>query len=212
MPPRADRRRQRRASPERPDAAAEPEFTPPPLIRRTEVALVGLVGLGVVLIVLFVVLISGGGEDDGAASVTQPTASQQPTASAQPQTPGGQTPSGPDQQAMEALARRSIEALPQGQWPSLYDSFTAEFHQRCPREEFVQAGESSAQSLGTSLALLRFVRLEQIRIEGETATGIIFGKIEGQEEYSVEATFQREAGVWKLSAPAGSVGCAAFNQ
>src|SRR2546427_10483435 len=32
-----------------------------------------------------------------------------------------------DEKAIESLARRSIEVLTAGQWPSLYDSFTPEY-------------------------------------------------------------------------------------
>ena len=204
MPPRADRRRRQRGSRERPQEAAESQVSPPPLVRRTEIALVGLVGISVVLIVLFVVLVGGGGGEGSDA--TQPTAAT-PAAS-----PGGRTPTGPEQQALEVLARQSIEVLPRGQWPSLYDSFTAAFQQRCPRERFDELGRTSAQSLGTDVTRLRFVRLERVSVQGDSAQGVIVGMIEGQAEYSVEAGFQKEDGAWKLAPAPNTQGCSAFNR
>ena len=121
-------------------------------------------------------------------------------------------PSTPDELAIEALARRSIEVLPAGEWPSLYEDFTPEFQQRCPRQEFIDGGARSASELGANLPLLAYKRLEQVSVTGETATAVIVGEIRGQSEYSIQAAFQRVDGVWKLAPEASTEGCAAFAQ
>jgi len=113
--------------------------------------------------------------------------------------------------AIEALARRSIEVLPAGQWPSLYDDFTAEFQARCPRAEFAAGGEATAEDFGDQLQLLGYRRMEAVTLEADSAAGIIIGHLGGA-EYSVASAFQRVSGVWKLSPAADTEGCAAFNR
>ncbi len=117
-----------------------------------------------------------------------------------------------DEDEIESLARRSIEVLPAGEWPSLYDSYTSEFQQRCPRTEFNQAGEDSATELGDDLQFIRFNRVENVAVEGDNARAEIVGEIGGQpnSEYKLRALFQKEDGDWKLSPVSDSVGCQAF--
>jgi hypothetical protein len=115
-----------------------------------------------------------------------------------------------DEEAIQRLARRSIEVLPAGQWPSLYDSFTSEFQQRCSREQFEQVGEDAAIQLGDDLRLLRFKRTESMTIEGSSAQAVIVGEIVGQSEYQIQATFQKEDGAWKIAPAPDTQGCEAF--
>ena len=122
------------------------------------------------------------------------------------------TPTTPDDFAIEALARRSIEVLPGGQWPSLYDDFTQEFQARCPRDEFVAGGETNATELGPQLQLLGFKRLQNVAYNGDSATAVIVGELRGQSEYRVSSAFQRVDGTWKLAPDADTEGCAAFNR
>jgi len=110
------------------------------------------------------------------------------------------------------LARRSVEVLPAGEWPSLYDSFTMEYQQRCPRAEFEQAGIASAEQLGASLSLLQFLRLEELSVTADVAGATIVGQIEGQNEYRVRAAFKIEEGEWKLAPAANTTGCNAFDR
>ena len=117
-----------------------------------------------------------------------------------------------DEDAIESLARRSVEALPAGEWPSLYESFTREFQQRCPRQEFEQAGEDSASAQGDDLQFIRFKRVENVAIEDENARAEIVGEIGGQpdSEYKLRALFRKEGGDWRISPVADSEGCQAF--
>jgi hypothetical protein len=125
---------------------------------------------------------------------------------------GGSEQSGTDEQAIEALARESVEALPRGEWPSLYDSFTPEYQQRCPRADFEAAGEAGAAEQGDNLPLLRYLRLEEVSIQGDTATAVIVGEITGQSEYRVRAAFRNVDGTWKLAPAVDTEGCAAFDR
>ncbi len=117
-----------------------------------------------------------------------------------------------DEDAIETLARRSVEALPAGEWPSLYESFTREFQQRCPRQEFEQAGEDSASAQGDALQFIRFKRVENVAVEDENARAQIVGEIGGQpdSEYKLRALFRKEGGDWRISPVADSEGCQAF--
>ncbi|SRR6266545_1183028 len=170
------------------------------LLRPRDLFVVAVMGGVVLLIVVGVVVLSGGsdGAQDGvgAPSVSAPLFS----------------PSSPDEVAIAALARNSIEVLPRGEWPSLYESFTAEYQERCPRDEFVAAGEAGAAEQGDNLPLLGFVGLEAVVIEGETATAVIVGEIRGASQYRVSGAFQKVDGTWKLAPAAGTEGCAAFNR
>ena len=117
-----------------------------------------------------------------------------------------------DEDEIESLARRSIEVLRAGEWPSLYDSYTAEFRQRCPEEEFIQVGEDSASALGDDLQFIRFKRVENVAVEGDNARAEIVGEISGKpdSEYKLRALFRKEDGDWKLTPVADSEGCQAF--
>ncbi|TMG02196.1 MAG: hypothetical protein E6I09_10690 [Chloroflexi bacterium] len=122
------------------------------------------------------------------------------------------SPNSPDGLAIVALARSSIEVLPHGEWPSLYDSFTAEYQQRCPKDQFAAAGEAGAQEQGSNLPLLRFVNLEQVSIEGDTAKAVIVGEIQGLQQYKLRSAFRKIDGSWKISPTEGTNGCNAFDR
>ncbi len=154
------------------------------LLRGDEVA-AAMMLVGFVLLFVAIVLLASGGE-------VQPGAS--------------------GEREIQSLARRSIEALPAGQWPSLYGSFTSEFQGRCPRAEFDQVGVEAAAQLGDDLRLLRFKRLESVTVEGSTAQAIIVGEIAGQSEYQIQAAFKLESGSWKIAPVSGTAGCEAFSR
>lgn len=186
MPSRAERRRQSK----RPYAGRS-------FLASREVITALVLGVGVLGIAGAVLLFSGG-SDEG----TSGTATPAPAFS----------PSNEDEAAIAALAERSIEVLPQNQWPALYDDFTAEFQSRCPKDEFIQAGIDAAQEQGANLTRLGYVRLEDVSIERDRATATIIGEVEGSFEYPVFAAFQKQDGAWKLSPADGTSGCQAFNR
>ena len=182
MPGRPERRRRQRAAVSAGGAASTSA-----LIRPRELLIAAVTGGVLVAALAFFLILSGGGGTPFSATT-------------------------PDEQAIEALARESIEVLPRGEWPSLYDSFTPEFQQRCSRTEFEAAGEAGAREQGEKLPLLHFVRLEAVTIQGETATATIVGEITGESEYKVRAAFQKLEGTWKLAPAASLGGCAAFDR
>lgn len=192
------RRRQTRRAP-----AAEPPPPPESLLKRRDLAGAGLLG-GTVALAISAALIFGRSGSD-TVSTGQPPATAQPAATAT------EVLTAADQQAIEALARRSIEVLPAGQWPSLYDDFTPDFQGRCPRAEFDQAGVDAAQQLGASLQLLAYKRLEELKVDGSSASAVIIGELQGQGEYKTGASFQNIGG-WKLAPAPGTDGCSAFNR
>lgn len=188
---------------------------PPPLLGRTELIATLFLLAGVVVIVGGIILFAGGGSDDGdqgAGAITgTPIGSASVTAA-----PGATDvpfePDNDDEEAIQELARKSIEVLPQGLWPSLYEDFTTEFRGRCSLSEFAQAGVEGAQALGDSLPLLGFKSMKNVTITGDTATGTIVGELRGQSEYEVQASFAREDGAWKLAPAPNTSGCSAFNR
>lgn len=193
------RRRKRPAPPETPDSGRS-------LFGRTDVLIALLLGAGVVLIAVVAVVISN-------RSSSSPSASEQNTPAAVPTSPPAPfSPVTDDDRAIQELARRSIEVLPEGQWPSLYDSFTADFQQRCPRDEFVQGGVDASQNLGSDLSLLRFKRLESVNITADSATAVVVGELQGQSEYSVQASFRKLDGAWRIAPADNTSGCLAFQR
>jgi hypothetical protein len=167
---------------------------------RTERIAVAFLGIGLVTILgAFLITRALTNNSDGDS-----TASTSSTSS------GG---SASDENDIRALARRSIEVLPQGEWPSLYGDFTADFQARCTLADFTQAGVDSATNLGASLQQLEFHEMKDLSITGDTASATIVGDISGQadSQYDVEAAFAREDGRWKLTAASGTTGCQAFN-
>jgi hypothetical protein len=156
------------------------------LLRPRELVIAGIVG-GALLAAFVTFLIFRSGDGDRSANPV----------------PSPLTATTPDEIAVESLGRQAVEALPRGEWPLLYDSFSPEFQTRCPREQFVAAGEADAQAQGDQLPLIRFVRLEDVVFEGDTAKAVIVGEITGQTEYRIRGAFQKLDGTWKL-APAGA--------
>jgi hypothetical protein len=159
--------------------------------------LAAAIGGSVVGIALF-----SGGDEDGADSLASPSPTQAPVFS----------PSSPDELAIAALAQRSVEALPRGEWPALYDAFVPEFQQRCPRDEFELAGATNAADLGARLALIAYKHLQQLTISGVSASAGVAAEVRGESEYTIEAAFQRPDGEWKLAPAPNTTGCQAFTR
>jgi hypothetical protein len=159
-----------------------------PILRSRDVIVVATIGGGLIAALLVFVLFSSSGGGDGSQ------------------------PAPPDQLAIESLARDSIEYLARGEWPSLYESFTPEFQQRCPRPDFEAAGAQGAAEQGEKLPLLRFVRLEDVSILADTATATSVGEITGETEYRVRGAFQKVDSTWKLAPAANTSGCSAFDR
>jgi hypothetical protein len=198
------------------------------LLKGDEVAAAGLL-VGFVLLLVGIALLASSGTGDGGTGAADggpetgdvgavttddgaATGDDGATTSPVDTTTGDTQPVGSDEETIRSLARRSIEVLPAGQWPSLYDSYTREFHQRCTRDQFDQAGVDAADQLGDDLRLLRFKRLESVTIEDASAQAVIVGEIVGQSEYQIEAAFQTEDGLWKIAPAPNTEGCGAFNR
>ena len=156
------------------------------LLRPLELIIAAVLGGALLAAFVVFLLLRGGGDGSSANTVPSPL-----------------TATTPDEIAVESLGRQAVEALPKGEWPLLYDSFSPEFQARCPREQFVAAGEQDAQAQGDQLPLIRFVRLEDVVFEGDTAKAVIVGEVTGQGEYRIRGAFQKVDGTWKL-APAGA--------
>ncbi len=116
MPTRSERRRRLRAG-------TDPQR---PLLRRRDLLIACAIAAAVGIGILVVVLISGGSGGETSSDETVTETFFPPY-----------SPDSPDGLAVVDLARSSIEVLPRGEWPSLYDSFTPEYQQRCPRDQFV---------------------------------------------------------------------------
>lgn len=197
----AERRRPPPPPPQAPPAPAPSR----PILPRTDFLLAGILGAGVLILIVAVIIFAGGRGSSTPATNTARPASSLASGQASSVNPG-------DRQAIETLARRSIEVLPQGQWPSLYDSYTRPFQQRCSRDAFALAGQTAEQQLGSDLSRLQFKRIEQLSISGDSATTTIVGQLQGGSEYSLQGAFQRENGVWKFAPAPGTQGCNAFNR
>lgn len=190
--------------------------------------LFGGTALVLVIAVIAAILAMNGLSSDAGSTGDLPTPSPTPSpaaspgasgsGSAAPGTPaaeGSGVPFSPASAAEERLleiARDSVNLLPAGQWPDLYDDFAGAFQERCSAEEFAQAGEDGADALGSDLELINFVRLQDLTITDDTATGVIVGELRGKSEYTIQAAFAIEDGVWKLAPAAGTSGCSAFNR
>jgi hypothetical protein len=77
-----------------------------------------------------------------------------PTAAPSQDGSGAFSPGNAAEERLIQLARDSIELLPAGRWPELYDQFTREFQDRCTREEFTQ-GKGAAPRRNQPLGFVR---------------------------------------------------------
>ncbi len=161
-----------------------------------------LVSAGVVVITVGAVLLFTGGSDDAADATPTPLFTE--TLLVDPVTP--------DQIALEEIARRTIESLPNGEWTSLYPEFTGEFQERCPFEEFVAVGEEAAVEQGPSLARIRYVGIQSFDIQPTQARVIIVAELVDRLQYTTGADFEKVDGVWRIAPVEGSVGCESFDR
>jgi hypothetical protein len=188
------------------------------IIRPRELVIGGAFVAIVVAFIAVVLVIHGFSEQGNGSGLPtpSPSPSPQPTgtaaASASQSGTGAFSPGSTAEERLVELARDSIEFLPAGRWPELYDDFVRSFQDRCTREAFAQAGEDGAAAVGSNLSLLRFVRLENLVTTGDAATGTIVGEVRGQSQYTVVVAYGMEDGVWKLAASVGTSGCSAFNR
>jgi hypothetical protein len=177
-----------------------------PIIGRTELvaALVVFAAAALTLVMVFLISSGGDGDDDSGGSVA---------GSDVPATATGAAFMAEDEAgaAILELGRRSVEALPNGQWPGLYDSFTQEFRDRCPREEFEAAGETDAEAQGDRLQQIAFVKMLNVVFSGDTATAVIVGAV-GSEEYTIGTGYALEDGEWKIAPPPDTSGCNGFTR
>ncbi len=203
-----------RSGRERPgDESAVTVAEPGSLLLRGDEVAAALALAGFVLLFVAIALLASGGTGDGGAAIGDPDAPVSEGGASDTGAPVDEVqPGASGEQEIQSLARRSIEALPAGQWPSLYDSVTREFQGRCPRAEFDQAGLEAAAQLGDDLRRLRFKRLESVTVEGSIAQAIIVGEIAGQSEYQIKAAFKLEAGSWRIAPASGTAGCEAFSR
>lgn len=174
----------------------------PPIIGRTELITAGVVLASAGVALGVVLLLAGGADDSG------------PTAQATVNATATSTPFEPvdaNGQAIIELGRRSVEALPEGQWPGLYNAFTQGFRDRCPFSEFLAAGEADAANLGDMLSQIRFKYLIDVSMSGDTASAVIVGTL-ATDEYTIETAYVREDSVWKIAPAAGTTGCSGFNR
>ena len=173
-----------------------------PIIGRTELIATGLV-LAAAGGAIGIVLLLTGGDDDGGEAV-QATANATPTS-----TPF--EPADADGQAIVDLGRRSVEALPDGEWPAPYDDFTQEFRDRCSLSDFVAAGETDSAELGDLLQQIRFKYLIDVDQAGDAASAVIVGAL-SNDDYTIETAYLRENSVWKIAPAPGTTGCSGFNR
>jgi hypothetical protein len=170
-----------------------------PIVGRVELTAGAVVLAAAALTLGAVFLFTGGGDDDDGGT----------TVATQTGTPF--QPADADGEAIQELGRRSVEALPSGEWAGLYDAFTQEFRDRCVREEFVAAGEADAANLGESLQQIRFKYLIDVQITGDTASGVIVGAL-GAAEYTIQTAWARVEGEWQIAPAPGTSGCNGFNR
>ncbi len=172
-----------------------------PIIGRTELITAAVV-LATAGVTLVLVLLLTGGDDGGEAVLATPNA----TVTSTPFEPVDA-----DGQAIINLGSRSVEALPDGEWPQLYDAFTQEFRNRCQLSEFIAAGEADAANLGDSLQQIRFKYLIDVSLSGDTASAVIVGAL-ADDEYTIETAYVRENSMWRIAPAPGTTGCSAFNR
>jgi hypothetical protein len=203
MKPRSQRRRAERRGSSDPATASR--------LASNGLVIAGLIGVGAAIIAVGILLLtsnSNDGEDrnggDADATDTALTDGSTPIPVASPATD--------EEIALESIAQRLIDWLPQGKWPELYDDFTNEFKERCSREAFAETGELSAREQGAQLQLIRYAGVQDFGIEGTTATLIIVGQIGETSQYTIRADFEKSGDVWLISPVPGSTGCEAFSR
>jgi hypothetical protein len=201
MKPRSQRRREERRGRSRPAA----------LLAGNGLLIAGVIGAAAAIVVVGILLLTGGGDNGGEGEGGIPSTTDTTFADGSTPIPIA-SPVTDDEVALEAIAQRLIDWLPDGRWPELYDDFTDTFKERCSKEAFATSGETSAQEQGVQLQLIRYSGVQDFGIEGATATLVVVGQIGVTSQYTIRADFEKAGEVWRISPVPGSTGCEAFSR
>jgi len=109
------------------------------------------------------------------------------------------------------LSAKLTEYAKAQRWGDIYDLMSAEFRARCTREDFVAGVQGrtppeKVEAFQQALTTLRFIDLESIEVQGDTARGeAVTEDVEGRKR-NVQY-FAKEDGQWHIAPDPGTQGC-----
>jgi hypothetical protein len=116
-----------------------------------------------------------------------------------------------DETQIRQLNEDTIDYLKQERWSKMYDLYSQEFQDRCSHDDFVGDLVMAKAFLGEGewkdmLEELKLVTVENIQIQGDTATAEVTSYFMGEEQTKT-GYYIREDGKWRLAPAPGSEGC-----
>lgn len=118
---------------------------------------------------------------------------------------------GGDEDQIRQLNQDVLSYLKQERWSKIYGLYPQEFQDRCPRDEFIGQVVMAKALLGEGewkdlIEEVKLVAVENIQIQGDTATAEVTSKFLGEEETKTEY-YVKEDGKWRLAPDPGTEGC-----
>jgi len=118
---------------------------------------------------------------------------------------------GSDEEQIRQLNQDVFHHVKEERWSKIYELYSQDFRDRCPRDEFLGGmvmakallGEGEWQDL---LEEMKLIGVENIQIEGDTATADVTAEVLGERETETER-YVREDGRWRLAPDPGTEGC-----
>jgi len=116
-----------------------------------------------------------------------------------------------DEEQIRQLNQDVFRHLKDERWSKIYELYSQDFQDRCPRDEFVGEVLMAKALLGEAewkdlLKELKLVAVENIRIGGDIATAEVTAEFLGERETETEH-YVREDGSWRLAPDPGTEGC-----
>lgn len=96
-------------------------------------------------------------------------------------------------------------------WSKIYELYSQDFRDRCPRDEFLGGMVMAKALIGEGewedlLEEMKLIGVENIQIEGDTATAEVTAEVLGEQETEIEH-YVKEDGGWRLTPDPGTEGC-----
>jgi len=110
------------------------------------------------------------------------------------------------------LSAKLTEYAKGQRWGDIYDLMSAEFKARCARDDFItgiqgRTPPDKMEAFQLALGTLRFIDLENVEVQGDTARGeAVTEDVEGRKR-NVQY-FVKEDGEWHIAPDPGTQGCA----
>lgn len=118
---------------------------------------------------------------------------------------------GSDEEQIRQLNQDVFQHVKDERWSKMYELYSQDFRDRCSQDEFLGGMLMGEALLGEEewedlLKEMKLIAVENIQIEGDTATADVTAEVLGERETETDR-YVREDGRWRLAPDPGTEGC-----